>query len=299
MTHAGMNFAELAQALSIKEAAVLYLQNVGILHTHRHCLNGHVMKLSLSEREDRWRCTKTRCKEQRQLKAGTWLQGTHLTYRSACLFIYSWAHELSSIKFCRRELDIISTETIFDWNNFLREVCDAKLLQNQAYIGGPSTHVELDESLFVRRKYNVGHAVNQQWVLGGICRETKECFLYTVPDRSEAILRPIIEESIRPYTTIITDCWSAYHNISSIPGRNYKHLMVNHSQNFVDPVSGACTNAVESMWGKAKARNKKQWGTHRSMLDSYLCEYMWRKRFGGDDPYAAIIGDIAALFPPI
>ena len=36
--------------------------------------------------------------------------------------------------------------------------------------------MEIDESKFGRRKYNVGRLVEGQWVFGGICRETKEFF---------------------------------------------------------------------------------------------------------------------------
>ena len=40
-------------------------------------------------------------------------------------------------------------------------------LRNPVVIGGPSHTVEIDECLLVRRKYNVGHQVGEQWVFGG------------------------------------------------------------------------------------------------------------------------------------
>ena len=164
-------------------------------------------------------------------------------------------------------------------------------------IGGEGLHVEIDESLFVRRKYNVGHAVNQQWVFGGICRETHECFMFAVPDRSSETLLEIIASSIKSKTTIISDEWRGYRGIENIPERDYRHLTVNHSVNYVDPKSGACTNTIESMWGKAKVRNKRHWGTSSNMIESYLFEFMWRMRFGGDDPFLSIIRDINEVFP--
>ena len=41
-------------------------------------------------------------------------------------------------------------------------------------IGGTGTTVEIDESMFGKRKYHRGRilGVRQMWVLGGICRET-------------------------------------------------------------------------------------------------------------------------------
>lgn len=66
----------------------------------------------------------------------------------------------------------MSDETVVDWNCYLREVCAEKLMMERVCIGGDGMHVEVDESLFVLRKFNVGRAVRQQWVFGGVCRET-------------------------------------------------------------------------------------------------------------------------------
>ena len=158
--------------------------------------------------------------------------------------------------------------------------------------------VEIDESMFVRRKGNVGRTVNEQWVFGGICRETRECFLVAVPDRRKETLQSVIKDFVRPKTIIVSDCWAAYQGIEEIPERDYLHVTVNHSSNFVDPTTGACTNLVEGMWGRAKSKFRKKWGTHRAMLDSYLCEFMWRARLDGKDPFSMIMNDIAKLDPP-
>ena len=60
-------------------------------------------------------------------------------------------------------------------------------------IGGPGTTVVVDESLFSRRKNHQGRALPQKWVFGRISRETRESFMYAVPDRSARTLLPIIQ----------------------------------------------------------------------------------------------------------
>lgn len=82
-------------------------------------------------------------------------------------------------------------------------------------IGGPGTIVEIDEAQFGKRKYNRGRLVEGSWVLGGIQRDTKKCFLAVCPDnkRSERALLPIIQQYVAPGTTIITDKWKAYINL--------------------------------------------------------------------------------------
>ena len=52
--------------------------------------------------------------------------------------------------------------------------------QKSWQIGGFGKIVEIDESKFVKRKYDRGKArvyEESLWVLGGICRETGECFM--------------------------------------------------------------------------------------------------------------------------
>ena len=105
--------------------------------------------------------------------------------------------------------------------------------------------VEVDESLFTRRKNHQRRVLPQQWVFGGWCRETKESFMYTVPDRSAPTLLPIIQNAIRPGTTIMSDLWRAYGGIGAIQGMGFDHLTVNHSVNFVDPITGAQTRRAE------------------------------------------------------
>lgn len=176
-----------------------------------------------------------------------------------------------------------SAHTVVEWKHYCRNVCAAYLRANPSRIGGPGKTVEIDECLLVRRKYNQGRIVKEQWVMGGVEVGTNQCFLVAVKKRDTRTLWPIIQRFIRPGSTIISDKWAAYNIIHRQPHpRPYRHLTVNHKKNFVDPETGACTNHVESMWQKAKHQHKQRFGTHRHLLDTYLCEFMWRRQFPSD-----------------
>ena len=196
-----------------------------------------------------------------------------------CLFIVG-LRKFTTIDFCDEELGI-SSHTTVDWNNFLREVCAWRLLQTPTVIGGTGLHVEIDETLISRRKNHTGRILPQQWIFGGICRETKEIFMYAVPDRSKETLENAIRASVAPGSIIISDMWSSYIGIEELLGMNYTHQTVNHSQNFVNPARGEHTQTIESLWHTFKMRNKRECGTHRAMVDSYLCQFMWRMKFCG------------------
>jgi hypothetical protein len=87
------------------------------------------------------------------------------------------------------------------------------------------------------------------WVFGGVERESGATFLVPVPDRTADTLMAIIRTWIEPGTTVISDCWGAYHDIGS---HGYNHRTVNHSLYFVDPNTGAHTNTIESTWHQVK-----------------------------------------------
>ena len=87
--------------------------------------------------------------------------------------------------------------------------------------------------------------------------------------------------------------WGAYNTVGNM---GYQHLTVNHSIHFVDPQTLATTNHVESMWSRAKQRNKRECGTNRAHLDSYLIEFMWRQQFG-KDPFQNLLTHIRDVYP--
>ncbi len=78
----------------------------------------------------------------------------------------------------------------------------------------------------------------------------------------------------------MSDKWPAY---MAFFGKDepdyYQHFSVNHSENFVDPESGAHTQTIENLWLLIKKRLRKFNLTDRQYLDNYLDEFCFRRRF--------------------
>ena len=170
----------------------------------------------------------------------------------------------------------VSKPTINDWCSFGREVCVNWVFSRCKKIGGEGKVVEIDESKFGKRKYNVGRVVEGQWVFGGICRDTRHFFMVPVPDRTSDTLLAIIKEYIEP-GTIISDCWKAYDCLGS---EGYTHLKVNHKLNFVDPKTGAHTNRIERHWRDAKNLVPK-YGRRKAHFVGYLSVAYLSSPMGG------------------
>ena len=83
---------------------------------------------------------------------------------------------------------------------------------------------------------------------------------------------------VLPGTTILTDKWRAYVDLNNL---GYRHFDVNHSANFVDPVTGVHTQTIEGTWTHAKSKALRRGGRRtEESLTQDLTDFIWRKQNG-------------------
>jgi len=112
---------------------------------------------------------------------------------------------------------------------------------------------------------------SRQWVLGGVSRDTKQCLLRCIPNRSERVLCPLVRAATGPEGLVFTDEWRGYEDL-------YRRMTVCHSREFVNSqMRFVHTNTQEGIWGHCKTLS---WHTYRgfprSSLPQFLSECMFR-----------------------
>ena len=99
---------------------------------------------------------------------------------------------------------------------------------------------------------------------------------------------------MKPGTIVISDCWKSYDTLHE---KDFEHLKVNHSINFVNPETGAHTQTIESLWWQIK-RSLPETYTCHNQLYLHLAEYLWRNmRRKCDDIFQEFLIDAAKYYP--
>lgn len=302
-----INFTTLIHETITQEKTIEFCQKYTLIPKSVNCSKcGDVLeKIFFNNNSGFFRCNKRSCKVKQYITSNTWFEGRKISLEKTLVLTYCFFVK-ASYEFCIRETSgthygdkETSTETVSDTYSYCREVCSQILAKDgDTVVGGPNCIVEIDEAKFGKRKYNRGRLVEGTWVFGGICRETKECFFVPLPDhgRTEESLLGLISKHIKPGSIVHSDCFSSYQNLEEKLG--HKHLTVNHSENFVDPITGCHTNTIESTWWSVK-RSLRSSHTRRENFGDHLAEYIYFKKTAGDNQFAQFLYDIGRIYPGI
>ena len=251
------------------------LYDGGECHSTHHCSGTYiVIKDSYEKTGFRLQCNT--CKKKKSIFYNSIFTRSMLGVNQILHLLYCWSQECS-VEYSAFECDV-SQQTAINFFQAFRMACKHWLqVEGQPQIGGVGLNVEIDETIISKRKNHAGRVLNEVWVFGGICRETRQRFALRVPNRSAATLLPLIQMHIEAGSTIHSDCWAAYNGIDSLP-EAYSHLTVNHSQNFVDPITRSHTQTVERMWREVKRIRRRYEGINTIDIDDHIAEYLWRSR---------------------
>ena len=108
--------------------------------------------------------------------------------------------------------------------------------------------------------------------------ERDDCRYFYVEKRDKDTLIPIIQREVEENSVIHSDEWRAY-------------------LNYVDPVTGAHTQAIERSWLDSKIRIlKKMRGVTPQTFQSHLDYFCWQQmRKSADDLFLSYLSDIVKI----
>ena len=208
----------------------------------------------------------------------TFFKNMNITLRDIIFILYYYFQEDISYRKLLHELDLNSSSTISKLLQIIRKsVTEWGKELNKRKIDGPEKIVELDESCIYRGKNNQGRILEQQWIIGGICRNDKRFFFEIIPNRDRLTIGDVVTNHVTSGSLVFTDEWRSYPSaIQRVPGCT--HYKVNHSKNFVSP-EGIHTQTIECMWGcfKRWMRKRSYDRGDRNNLICYISEYIVRK----------------------
>lgn len=269
------SFEKFAQLFPSEEACIQFLKDREVFYTTLPCEScGQLMRLDSNGK--RFRCMRSGCLKRLcnvSSRKGTFFFNSRLSCLQIMKLSVYWLAN------CPVQSTIIlsghGSETVCAFFKHFRNLVGSSLVEENQIIGGPNIDVEIDETKLGKRKYHRGHRVDGVWVVVGIEKvQNGKIFLKQVENRDCVTLQNIILDHVLPGTKIHTDCWRGYGDLNSL---GYIHMKVNHSQNFVDPVTLACTNTVEGLncglKRKIPIRNRT-----RDSIDGFLGEYVWRRQ---------------------
>ena len=254
------------------------IQDINQLHFCSSCYN--LMKLCYSDRYPDgaiFKCINRTCRNTMSIRFNSWISDAKISLKQFTVILACWSEGLN-IK-STSKITIVSERTINNYFAMFRSIAEKEyrsdIDKHKLGIG----IVQIDESHFFKAKYNVGSGLKRDavWVFGEIDIETNRVVAEVCDDRSAETLIPIITSTVNSNAIIWSDKWKAYDTLYNY---GFTHQTVNHSENFVDPITKVNTQKIESTWNSIKKFLDRNCYKSRSNLESYVHEWCFRRNIG-------------------
>ncbi|KAG8321258.1 hypothetical protein J6590_108634 [Homalodisca vitripennis] len=229
----------------------------------------------------------------RSIRRGTWFENSSFSIQDVLLLSYYWYREYPH-RTVQYEMQTSSARIILDWYNFCKGTCVDILLSRNSSVGGHGIKIELYESKFWKRSHGDNHKVVSQWVFCGLERDSTNCFLANVMDKTPKTILNVLKRHVLPGTVIYSDIWKD----TKIEQEVYSHLTVHHELTFRDMENGGVGNTAEGIWTMIK-RQFPAAKRSKALFDGFIGEFMYRRILNeAQDGYLQFLSDIVKVYTP-
>lgn len=261
-----------------------FLASVGLIDNKKDCPSCKTPMNYVKSAKDidkyNWKCI---CNKKISIRSSSHFSGSRLKLSTIIKILYKVADGNEILNISNNLM--VNRKVVSGWVRLFREASAEYIIDNNEMLGGidedgkPIT-VEIDESLFFRRKYNRGRIIDGTWYVAGIERGSSKCFIIPTIRRNKVAMKEIIDSHILPGTNIVTDEWKAYKaaikelNIEN--GIIFSHDRINHTYFFVDPRDPRIhTQTIEGFFSRSKYYLRKKNGINKNEQYLYLLEFLW------------------------
>ncbi|KCZ80226.1 hypothetical protein H312_02376 [Anncaliia algerae PRA339] len=144
-------------------------------------------------------------------------------------------------------------------------------------MGGHGAFVQVDETMlnYKCKSHRGRSALNKTDALCivEVSNSITKAYATIIPNKEASTIIPIICDKVVNGTLIYTDEHRSY---ASLAQKGYVHQTVCHKYNFVDKISGAHTQFVESFNNELKLDIKKRKGVETNLRSKFLEIFIWK-----------------------
>lgn len=242
-----------------------------------HCQNSE-KKIYVFEKRNLYKCSA--CKKQFTITVGTVFEGSKIPLRKWMFAIYLLTNTSKGVSsmYLAKHIGLTQKSAWFVlhriryaiktknfWTAPLSNIVEA----DETYIGGKVKNMSMKKRAELKNKFSRGEKTT---VVGMIDRTTGIVIAEAVKDNYSSTIVPLLNSTISPDATLVTDAASIYYPMS----QTHEHHIVNHAAG--EYKRGEYhTNTIEGFWGILK---RGIIGVYHSISEKhtnpYVAEYAYR-----------------------
>jgi transposase len=160
---------------------------------------------------------------------------------------------------------------------------------DEAYLGGKA------KNKHVGKRGGTGRTLGDKTPVFGMVERGGRVIARVTKDVKEKTILPIIAERVLPASTIFSDCYTTYDNLSKM-SQGYEHQRINHSAK-VYVMGNVHTNTIEGFWSLLKRGISGVYhNVSEKYLQTYCDEYSFRynRRAAGEPMFTSLLSQVVA-----